>query len=225
MRKLLLMLMVLLPAARMSAQDDPQYRMEIGAGVWTVSYEGDFYGNVLKNMQPMFSLMARYRMNPRSALTMNIGFGKLKGTGTGLKTWYPEYQGRQLDFNNSMVDVMMKYEYNFWPYGTGHEYRGAQRFTPYIYIGIGATIAKPEKTEAAVNMPIGAGVKYKIGDRTNVAMEWTIHFTTSDKIDGVADPYGIKSSGLFKNTDGYSHLRLSLTYDIWRKCKTCNNDI
>ena len=33
MRKLLLMLMVLLPAARMSAQDDPQYRMEIGAGV------------------------------------------------------------------------------------------------------------------------------------------------------------------------------------------------
>ena len=223
-RLIVIVLMTLLPVLAI-AQDEPEYRAEIGAGVGLAAYQGDLSGSITKNMQPMFSLMARYRMNPRSALTMNIGFGKLKGTGTGLKTWYPEYQNRQLDFNNSMVDVMMKYEYNFWPYGTGHEYRGAQRFTPYIYIGIGATIAKPEKTEAAVNMPIGAGVKYKIGDRTNVAMEWTIHFTTSDKIDGVADPYGIKSSGLFKNTDGYSHLRLSLTYDIWRKCKTCNNDI
>ena len=223
-RLIVIVLITLLPVLAI-AQDEPEYRAEIGAGVGLAAYQGDLSGSITKNMQPMFSLMARYRMNPRSALTMNIGFGKLKGTGTGLKTWYPEYQGRQLDFNNSMVDVMMKYEYNFWPYGTGHEYRGAQRFTPYIYIGIGATIAKPKKTETAVNMPIGAGVKYKIGDRTNVAMEWTIHFTTSDKIDGVADPYGIKSSGLFKNTDGYSHLRLSLTYDIWRKCKTCNNDI
>ena len=33
-----------------SAQDDPQYRMEIGAGVGMVSYEGDFNGNVLKNI-------------------------------------------------------------------------------------------------------------------------------------------------------------------------------
>ncbi len=29
------------------AQDDPQYRMEIGAGVGTVAYEGDLNGNIL----------------------------------------------------------------------------------------------------------------------------------------------------------------------------------
>ena len=43
-------------------------------------------------------------------------------------------------------------------------------------------------------------------------------------LDGVKDPYGIKSSGLFKNTDCYSQLRVSLTYDLWAKCKTCHND-
>ena len=117
-RLIVIVLMTLLPVLAI-AQDEPEYRAEIGAGVGLAAYQGDLSGSITKNMQPMFSLMARYRMNPRSALTMNIGFGKLKGTGTGLKTWYPEYQNRQLDFNNSMVDVVMKYEYNFWPYGTG----------------------------------------------------------------------------------------------------------
>jgi hypothetical protein len=51
-----------------------------------------------------------------------------------------------------------------------------------------------------------------------------MHFTGSDRLDGVSDPYGIKSSGLFKNTDCYSHLRLSVSYDLWAKCKTCHND-
>ena len=223
MRKILQTLVLLTLTIHASAQDAPEYRAEIGGAIGLVAYEGDFNGNPLRNQQPMLTLVGRYRLNPRMALAANISWGQLKGSSTHANTYYPDLE--PMSFKHSVADIGMRYEYNFWPYGTGHEYRGAQRFTPYIYIGIGATIAKPEKTEAAVNMPIVAGVKYKIGDRTNVAMEWTIHFTTSDKIDGVADPYGIKSSGLFKNTDGYSHLRLSLTYDIWRKCKTCNNDI
>ena len=80
MRKLLLMLMVLLPVARMSAQDDPQYRMEIGAGVGMVSYEGDFNGNVLKNMQPMFSALWRYNFDPYKDLRLSATYGKLKGS-------------------------------------------------------------------------------------------------------------------------------------------------
>ena len=75
-----------------------------------------------------------------------------------------------------------------------------------------------------MNVPIGAGVKYKIGKRLNLTVEWAMRFTLSDKLDGSKDPLGIKSSGLFKNTDCYSALQLGLTYDLWEKCKTCNND-
>ena len=71
---------------------------------------------------------------------------------------------------------------------------------------------------------MGAGVKYKIGDRLNLAAEWRVHFTLSDKLDGMTDPYGIKSSGIFKNTDCFSILQVALTYDFWAKCKTCHND-
>ena len=205
-----------------SAQTEPEYRLEIGGGIGAVTYLGDFNSNLFKEMQPMGSLLAKYRFDPRRAVALNVGYGQLKGSSKNEKTYYPDHQ--DYSFKSSLVDVGLRFEYNFWPFGTGQEYRGAKRLTPYIFIGVGATVAKPDQTVVAVNVPLGGGVKYKIADRLNLGFEWAIHFSGTDKLDGVTDPYGIKSSGLFKNTDCYSHLRLSLTYDLWAKCKTCHND-
>ena len=223
MRKALL-LILLLAAACVQAQTEPEYRLEVGGGLGAVTYLGDFNSGIFNEMQPMGSLLAKYRLDPRRAMAVNISYGQLKGSSKNAKTYYPERQDYQ--FKTSLVDVGLRYEYNFWPYGTGLEYRGAKRLTPYIYIGLGATVAKPDsiKTVVGVNLPLGGGVKYKIADRLNLGVEWTMHFCSSDKLDGVEDPYGIKSSGVFKNTDCYSHLRVSLTYDLWAKCKTCHND-
>ena len=226
MRKLLLMLMVLLPAARMSVQDDPQYRMEIGAGVGTVSYEGDFNGNVLKNMQPMFSALWRYNFDPYKDLRLSATYGKLKGSSKDVDTYYPDYATEEYSFNRNLLDVSLVFEYNFWPYGTGRDYRGAKRLTPYIYGGIGATSASGggSKSVFTANVPIGLGVKYKLNERMNLGLDWGIHFSLSDELDGVKDPYQVKSSGMFKNTDCYSMLQLTLTYSFKAKCRTCNKE-
>ena len=226
MRKLLLMLMILLPAARMSAQDDPQYRMEIGAGVGMVSYEGDFNGNVLKNMQPMFSALWRYNFDPYKDLRLSATYGKLKGSSKDVDTYYPDYATEEYSFNRNLLDVSLVFEYNFWPYGTGRDYRGAKRLTPYIYGGIGATSASGggSKSVFTVNVPIGLGVKYKLNERMNLGLDWGIHFSLSDELDGVKDPYQVKSSGMFKNTDCYSMLQLTLTYSFKAKCRTCNKE-
>ena len=223
MRKALLSIMLVV-AVCVKAQTEPEYRLELGGGVGAVTYLGDFNGNIFKEMQPMGSLLAKYRFTPRQAVAFSIGYGQLKGSSRNAKTYYPTIT--DYNFKSSLVDVGLRYEYNFWPFGTGLEYRGAKRLTPYIFIGLGATVAKPDsiKTVLAVNVPLGGGVKYKIADRLNMGIEWAIHFSSSDKLDGVEDPYGIKSSGVFKNTDCYSQLRLSLTYDLWAKCKTCHND-
>ena len=90
MGRLTAIILMLLITVANYARDDPEYRAEIGAGIGLAAYQGDLSGSITKNMQPMFSLMARYRINPRSSLSMNIGFCKIKGTGTGLKTYYPE---------------------------------------------------------------------------------------------------------------------------------------
>ena len=205
------------------AQTDPEYKLELGGGIGMVSYQGDFNSSPLKNLQPMFSLLAKYRFDPRRALALNVSYGQLKGSSKDAKTYYP--LTTIYDFKSNVVDVGVRLEYNFWPFGTGFEYRGAKRLTPYVAIGLGMTIANADgKSATGVNMPIGVGVKYKMADRLNLAAEWAMHITTSDGLDGIKDPYGIESSGLFKNTDCYSHLHVSLTYDLWAKCRTCHND-
>ena len=68
MKKTVLMMALLLGVLVAKAQDDMEYRMEFGAGVGMVSYEGDFNGNVLKNMQPMASVVWRYNFSPYMGL-------------------------------------------------------------------------------------------------------------------------------------------------------------
>ena len=222
MRNVVIAVLLVLVAS-VHAQTDPEYKLELGGGIGMVSYQGDFNSSPFKNLQPMFTVLAKYRFDPRRALALNVSYGQLKGSSKDAKTYYP--MTTVYDFKSNVADVGLRLEYNFWPFGTGFEYRGAKRLTPYVAIGLGMTIAKVEgKSATGVNMPIGVGVKYKLANRLNLAAEWAMHITTSDELDGIKDPYGIESSGLFKNTDCYSHLRLSLSYDLWAKCRTCHND-
>lgn len=204
------------------AQEEPEYRMELGAGFGLVTYLGDFNSSLVKGMQPWGTLLAKYRLNPRMAVAMDLGTGKVKGSSDNVDTWYPT---EHYEFNHSLTEVDVRFEYNFWAYGTGREYRGAKRVASFIAFGLGVCHTNPPGGAVlAMTLPLGAGVKYKVRDRLNVTAEWRMHFTGSDHLDGVADPYTIKSSGLFKNTDCYGVLQLSVSYDIWEKCKTCNND-
>lgn len=242
-----------LHTADMRAQTDDQYKMEIGVGVALVSYEGDYNGGIFSNMQPGASVILRRIFNPYMGLRLAATYGKLKGNANDVKTWFPTLstgstgnggadgtvngqtragavptivgnERSNYEFNNSVFDLSLTYEYNFWPYGTGHDYRGAKRFTPFVFAGLGATVVSGGgKTVFTGNVPMGLGVKYKAAERLNVGLEWAVHFSLSDDLDGSKDPYGVKSSGLFKNTDCYSVLQLSVTYSFMPKCRTCHN--
>lgn len=221
------------------AQDAPEYRLEVGASAGMVAYQGDFSGNLMSQMQPTGALVVKYKTNPRMSWAFELSYSQLKGSSKNVKTWYLERQDPEwdkpipskeemhaMDFSTQLIGVDARYEYYFWPFGTGREYYGAKHLTPFIAIGAGLCFAKPNNGGSAVGlqMPIGLGVKYKLGNRLNLAAEWMMHFTGTDGLDGVKDPYGIKSSGLFKNTDSFSVFAVSLTYDLWEKCKTCMND-
>ena len=227
------------------AQDDVEYRMELGAGVNATSYHGDFSNCLFKGMQPGGSILFRAIINPRSAVRINAMVSKLKGDVKRSDTVYPDI--KEYSFSNMMGDLSVTYEYNFWPYGTGRDYRGARRFTPFISLGMGLTYVNSKngkydyekgheeggeyvpqhsssKTVLTGNVPIGVGIKYKIGDRTNLSFDYQMHVTLSDHLDGVDDPYRIPSTGLFKNTDCYSVFTLALTYSLSPKCSTCHKD-
>ena len=223
------------------AQADVEYRMEIGAGVGATTCYGDFNASLTKNLQPAGEVIFRRCLNPNMAVRIAGTYSKLKGdyksydssAANPNKTYYPNLKETGYSFSNTMADLSVTYEYNFWAYGTGKEYRGAKRVAPFISLGLGFTYAQVKEDVAAgvnkknvvtPNIPLGIGVKYRYGDRTNISLDWQMHFSMSDELDGISDPYGIKSSGLFKNTDCYSVLTLGVTYSFSEKCRTCHKE-
>jgi hypothetical protein len=93
---------------------------------------------------------------------------------------------------------------------------------------LGLTYAAGPSAVVTANIPVGVGVKYKIGQRLNAGCELTMRFSMSDRLDvnsksglQLNDPYGIKSKGL-KNRDSYALVQFYLTYDLFAKCRECN---
>ncbi|MGP1538126.1 type IX secretion system protein PorG [Bacteroides heparinolyticus] len=225
MRKATLLLLMLAAMLNINAQTDDEYLMEIGGGVGFLGYLGDYNNVLTRDLQPMATLLVRRNLNPYMGLRLAASFGKLKGDERDVKTVYPSTGVTPYSFSRTLTDVSLTYEYNFWPYGTGHDYYGAKRLTPFVFLGLGGTYAGGDGSSVfTANVPIGLGLKYKVGQRMNVGVEWAMHFSMSDKLDGRKDPYGITSSGMFKNTDCYSVLQLTLSYSFMPKCTTCNKD-
>ena len=69
------------------AQDEPEYRLEIGAGVGAVNYLGDYNASLFSELQPMGAVMAKYKANPHMAVALTVGFGKLQGSSDKAETW------------------------------------------------------------------------------------------------------------------------------------------
>ena len=224
LRRIFTTMLFLAAVVHTQAQADEEYLFEVGGGGGLVSYLGDFNGSIIGNIQPMGTILLRRVLNPYMDVTATASYGQLNGTVSGLKTWYPDYQSETYSFSNPLVDLSIRYEYNFWPYGTGRDYRGAKPLTPFIFGGLGGTYTNSSGTVLAANLHLGAGVKYKVAPRLNVGVEWAIHFTTSDKLDGVEDPYKVISTGAFKNKDCYSAFQLTFTYSFLAKCRTCHNE-
>lgn len=203
----------------LSAQE---YRYEIGAAAGMGFYIGDINSKPFRKPGGAYGLMFRQNINYRWALKYNVSMTRVKGTTRGWENVLPE--NAQYEFCRPVLDFGAQAEFNFFHYGIGEAYKGTRRFSPYIVAGIGFT-AVPKKGDGYFNLqiPMGVGLKYKIAQRWNIGVEFTMRKTLGDKLDGKAlkDPYRITSAA-FKNTDWYSLTMISITYDIGRKCVDCN---
>lgn len=222
MKKLLAMLMFLLAASttKMAAQEE-SYRFDIGGQIGVDGYLGDASSSIFS--KPGFSAGASFRYLPdvRWAVRGVFNVFSLSGDTSGMDDVLPG--NAQYSFKSTAYDLGARVEFNFFPYGIGETYKKLKRWTPYLTLGIGATLAQCEgESNVGFNIPMGVGLKYKLRKRLNLGLEFTMTKVFSDHVDGpLSDLYQIKSSFL-KNTDWYSNISLSLTYEFGERCATCH---
>lgn len=219
------------------AEEELEYKMDMGVGMGGCFYLGDANSSPFANLSMMGGITARRLLNPRMAVKANLAIGHIHGSSSG--TFIPTDAYIQapeggipttVNFSRNVLDIGAQFELSFWGFGTGVGYKGNSRITPYILAGAGVTIGMGghAKTCAGMNIPVGVGVKYKLRPRVNIGFEWTMRFTTTDKLDATGygtqlnDPYGVKSA-MFKNKDCYSFSMFFITYDMFPKYRKCNN--
>lgn len=221
MNKTLLILLFLITTTIISAQS---YKYEIGAGAGMGFYMGDANPNKpFRKPGAAFDMTFRWNINYRWALKCGLSTATMRGESSGLGLYYPS--AATYSFKRQLVDLGVQGEFNFFNYGIGQTYLNTKRISPYILAGV-YFVMIPQAGDGfySISLPLGAGVKYKVGKRWNMMLEFSMRKTFGDKLDGKAldDPYKIESAAL-KNTDWYSYLMFSVTYDFGLKRRVCNN--
>lgn len=225
MKPRLLVLIVAMLAAvsggmRATAQVAP-YKFDIGVQAGMSGYIGDANNaNPLKHPGFDGELSMRYLASVRWAFRGVLSCLGLSGNTTDVPNVLPD--GQQFDFTSTVYGLDLRAEFNFLPYGIGETYKQLRRISPYLVVGVGVNMASSGgNTALAPTLPMGFGVKYKLGERWNLGAEFTMTKVFGDKVDGLADLNGIKTS-FYRNTDWISRLTIGISYEFGKRCETCH---
>lgn len=208
-------------AAQLQAQED--YRFDIGGGLGMTGYLGDANtANLWQHPSWDAEVLFRYIATPRWNFKTNFYIGSLKGNSADMANVFPD--GNSYKFSTVFYEIGELAEFNFFNYGMGETYRQLKRFTPYITAGVSLLTWNVDgNTGAAFCIPLGIGFRYKPSRRLNLGLEFLMKKAFTDRLDGpnLDDPTGIKSS-FMKNTDWYSTLTFTVSYEFSKRCATCN---
>lgn len=209
-------------AAQATAQPET-YKFDLGAGIGMSGYLGDANESSLFSHPGLAANASlRYLLNTRFALRGMLNIASLSGSTADMENVLPE--AAVYDFKSSLYDLQVRGEFNFFSYGIGESYKKLSRITPYLALGLGVSMASCQgKNFTAMTIPMAFGVKYKIRPRLNLGLEFSMTKVLGDHVDGpdLSDLYLIKSS-FIKNTDWYSTLQLSVSYEFGERCVECH---
>ena len=208
-------------AASLRAQED--YRFDIGGGVGMTGYLGDANTSTLFQRPSWdIELIFRYIANNRWNFKTNLFVGGLSGDSADMTNVFPSDQ--TFKFSTVFYELSELAEFNFFGYGIGETYQHLKRWTPYLAGGVGMTAwTVGGHGGLAFTIPFGVGFRYKPSKRLNLGLEFLMKKTFTDRLDGpdLQDPMGIESS-FMKNTDWYSTLTFTVTFEFSKRCATCN---
>lgn len=194
--------------------------VEIGVMLGAMNYIGDLNSqSAAGKMNMAGSAILRYDFHSRWAVQFGFAYGNIEGGNPDA------IEKRNLSFRSQIIEGSLTVQFNFVPYQNGAY---AQRFTPYMFAGIGVFGFNP-KTQYNGNwyelqplctegqglaqypdrkpysliqfsIPFGLGFKCRIGKYFTVGAEYGFRKTWTDYLDDVSTTY-VEPELLTANTE------------------------
>lgn len=132
--------------------------------------------------EPAFGIFYRQSFDLRYSLRFNLYKGTLKGSDA--RSDYDFNVARNHSFSMDYIDIGSMVEFNFLPYITTH---AKFKFAPYVTTGLSYMVSFDKQVPSSMSFPFGLGFKFAISDRISAGLEWVMHNSFSDDIDGLGD--------------------------------------
>lgn len=196
----------LLPLLCLSLNSFCQPGGEIGVSGGTGYYLGEYNARHFSNRQTYVSGLYRYNLNDRFALRLNAGFSKMdvrdvKLLPNGTEVYPDGFQGKVRDFS-------LMLEFNFRSFLVRKTEKSSW-WSPYTLAGVGIFTAGDV---GCLSVPLGVGMKFNLFRQWSCGVEWTTRKLFSDKVDGLADPWGTGETNFIFNKDWFFVAGFTLTY-------------
>lgn len=224
--RLLVLLVALCMGLPLAAQEEERYTKEWGAALGTGFMLNDANSRLYGQSHLAGGLLLRFVPNTRMAFKLALSHQRIRGSVARTSNFYPALPHQasterlSYAFSSGLTDLSALYELHFLPYGYHRSYLNNHRLVPYLQMGLGIVYSHMGQ-RAALHFPLGFGLKYKLRPRLNLGLEWRMHLSGSDRLEGLEGPTGIKSE-LMRNADHFGQTLLTLTYDFSPTCPACN---
>ena len=195
---------------------------EIGVSLGGTSYVGDIGSTKYINPNQLAgNVFFKYNYNPRIAFRGTLSYLPIKGDDAKADTNLRRNRG--LNFTNTITEVAIGMEYNFYEYDISSEEKS---WTPYILVELAAVNYSYVKSQnsagknvfskkTSLAVPMGIGFKSKLSGNLAFSIETKLRYTFKDDLDYSTD----KIPSLdFRGTgnDWYMFSGLSLIYTFGR---------
>jgi hypothetical protein len=203
---------------------------EVGIFLGGSNYIGDVGPTTyITPSEPAFGILYKWNKSPRHAYRFSYTQSKI--TSNDLDSKEPSRSQRGYHFENSIKEVSLGLEFNFFDFDL-HQLE--RKITPYVYSGISYfrydelyVVSGETRTEERANsfaIPMIVGIKSNITPSLILALEVGTRYSITDNLDG-SNPKSERLKplqfGNINNNDWYVFSGLTLTYTFGEKPCYC----
>ena len=174
--------------------------------------------------QAACGIFFRYSTNYRYAFRLGFNYGNI--TANDAKSKEADQLERNLNFRSKLYELNGTAEFNFVEYRIGQE---RYPFTMYVFAGLSGYYFDPQtdigsgyqslrtiRTEGQssgyakyqVAVPFGIGIKFNVGDKVGIGLEWGPRKTYTDYLDDVSGAYP-ETTTIGEKGNGYTDRSLN----------------
>jgi len=209
---------------------------EIGLFGGTSYYIGELNPSIqiANKIRPAVGLFYRKNLGYRYSFRVGANYAKLAASDQFNLNELSKF--RKLSFSSTLIEAYTMMEFNFLPYQINNHITSI--YSPYVFIGFAVFSSSPKvenKSGAKINttdlvvtpsIPFGIGIKFNFVQNLGLALEWSMHKTYTDQIDGLPEKniggYQLSNAN---NNDWYSFLGITLNYKFLTEKDYCRGPV